>query len=102
MPSGGYMPANYVTDLEALIASKHQGERFVLIGHAIGGQLGGRLAARRPGLVDAVVSVDGSLGFSADLAPVFERANDDRTAGDPRVVAPALFDQLYDRATSPA
>jgi pimeloyl-ACP methyl ester carboxylesterase len=68
----------------------------------MGGQIAARLAARRPDLVSAVVSVDGSLGFSAGLIPVFQKATDDLTRGDPGVVGPALFEAFYDPATPAA
>lgn len=99
MASGGYMPANYVADLEALIAHRYWGEKFVLIGHSMGAQIAARLAAKRPDLVDAIVSVDGSLGFSAALTPVFQKVAQDLATGDSGVVAPALFEAFYDPAT---
>lgn len=99
MPSGSYLPAHYVADLEALIASDYSNERFVLVGHSMGAQIAARLAVKRPDLVDAVVSIDGSLGFSADLVPVFQKTARDLAAGDPGVVAPAMFDLFYDPAT---
>ncbi len=64
---GSYEPADYVADVETLITRRFAGERFVVIGHSMGGQIAARLAASRPDLVDGVISVDGSLGFSADL-----------------------------------
>ncbi|RYH29797.1 MAG: alpha/beta fold hydrolase, partial [Alcaligenaceae bacterium] len=67
MPPGAYQPADYVADIEWLIATKYPGQKFTLIGHSMGAQIAARLAARRPDLVDAVVSVDGTLGFSAAL-----------------------------------
>ncbi|SJZ79764.1 alpha/beta fold hydrolase [Consotaella salsifontis] len=102
MPSGAYRPADYVADIEALLDTRYPEERFVVIGHSMGGQLAARLAAKRPDIVDAVVSVDGSLGFDESLTPVFEKVSADLRAGDPGSVAPALFDQFYDPATSPA
>lgn len=102
MPSGSYLPADYIADLEALMLDKHQGEKFVLIGHSMGGQLAARLAAKRPDLVEAVVSIDGSLGFADTLAPVFQTMTSDLKSGDPSVIVPPLFDLFYDPATSPA
>lgn len=99
MQSGCYMPADYVADIEALIVNQYRGEKFILIGHSMGGQIAARLAVKRPDLIDAVVSVDGSLGFSANLAAVFQKATTDLAAGDPGVVAPALFKLFYDAAT---
>jgi pimeloyl-ACP methyl ester carboxylesterase len=102
MPSGRYNPSDYVADLEALIDTRYQNERFVVIGHSMGGQLAARLAAKRPDLVAAIVSVDGSLGFSESLGPVFAKTAADLNRGDPGVVAPALFDVFYDPKTQPA
>lgn len=98
-PPGRYRPADYVADIEALIAGRYKGERFILIGHSMGGQIAARLAARRPDLVKAVVSVDGSLGFAAETAPIFAKVARDLQTGDPAVVAPALFESVYDAAT---
>ena len=102
MPSGAYLPAHYVADVEALILGRFRGEKFVLIGHSMGGQIAARLAARRPDLVEAVISVDGTLGFADALAPVFQKAAGDLRAADPALVVPALFELFYDAATSPA
>lgn len=102
MPPGAYTPADYVADIEALIATTYAGQAFVLVGHSMGGQIAARLAARRPDLVSAVVSVDGALGLSSDLAPVFRKTVDDLNAGNPGVVGPALFELFYDAATDPA
>lgn len=99
---GSYEPADYVADVEALITRRFGGERFVVIGHSMGGQIAARLAARRPDLVDGVISVDGSLGFSADLTPLFEKVVLDLRSGDPAAVASRLFDAFYDPATPPA
>jgi pimeloyl-ACP methyl ester carboxylesterase len=102
MPSGAYMPADYVADIESLIATTYAGQKFVRVGHSWGGQIAARRAAQRPDLVSAVVSVDGSLGFSDDLAPVFQKATSDLASGDPGVVGPALFEAFYDAATPAA
>lgn len=101
-PSGHYRPADYVADIEALIAGRYKGERFTLVGHSMGGQIAARLAARRPDLVAAVVSVDGSLGFAAQTEPLFGKVARDLQTGDPGVVAPALFESVYDAATPAA
>ena len=101
-PSGRYLPADYVSDIEALIAQRYKGERFILIGHSMGGQIAARLAAQRPDLVEAVVSVDGSLGFAAETAALFGKVSHDLYAGDPAIVAPALFESVYDKATPAA
>jgi pimeloyl-ACP methyl ester carboxylesterase len=60
MPPGAYAPADYVADIESLIVTKHPGQRFVLVGHSMGGQIAARLAAIRPDLIRGVVSVAGS------------------------------------------
>lgn len=102
MPSGAYAPADYVADIESLLTTQFPGQKFVLVGHSMGGQIAARLAVQRPDMVSAIVSVDGSLGFSADLGPVFQKTVDDLFAGDPGVVGPALFEAFYDAATNPA
>ena len=102
MPSGTYVPDDYLADIEELISTQYRGQTFILMGHSMGGQIAARLAARRPDLVSAVVSVDGSLGFSADLAPVFQKTVEDLNAGNPGEVAPALFKLFYDASTDPA
>jgi len=103
MPSGTYAPADYVSDIESLIATSYPGQKFVMVGHSMGAQVAARLASRRPDLVSAVVSVDGALGISADLAPVQQKLFDDLRAGDPGAVLPPLFEAyFYDAATDPA
>src|SRR3984957_5973992 len=39
MPSGAYTPADYVADIEALISTKYPGQKFIIVGHSMGGQL---------------------------------------------------------------
>jgi pimeloyl-ACP methyl ester carboxylesterase len=102
MPSGAYMPADYVADIEALISTKYPGQQFIVVGHSMGGQIAARLAAKRPDLVSAVVSVDGALGFGGDAAQLFSKTTDDLNVGDPGVVVPALFQLVYDPVTDPA
>jgi pimeloyl-ACP methyl ester carboxylesterase len=102
MPSGSYLPANYVADIEALIDTQFPGQKFVLVGHSMGAQIAARLAEKRPDLVSAIVSIDGSLGFSADLVPLFQQTVDQLQSGDPGVVGPQLFKLFYDPATDPA
>lgn len=102
MPSGAYAPADYLADIEALISTKYTGQRFIVVGHSMGGQIAARLAAKRPDLVSAVVSVDGALGFGSDAAELFARTADDLIVRDPGVVVPALFRFVYDPATDPA
>lgn len=101
MPPGAYTPADYVADIEALLSTRYAGQRFVIVGHSMGGQIAARLAQKRPDLVDAVVSVDGALGFSGDAAQVFGKTARDLDSGDPDA-APALFRLAYDPATDPA
>jgi pimeloyl-ACP methyl ester carboxylesterase len=102
MPSGAYTPADYVADIEALISTKYPGQKFIIVGHSMGGQIAARLAAKRPDLVSAVVSVDGSLGFSSDAAQSWGKTAHDLDVGDPGVVVPALFQLGYDPTTDPA
>jgi pimeloyl-ACP methyl ester carboxylesterase len=102
MPSGAYSPANYVADIEGLISTKYSGQKFIIVGHSMGGQIAVRLAAKRPDLVSAVVSVDGSLGFFGDAAQLFGKTAHDLNTDDPGVVVPALFQLVYDPATDPA
>lgn len=102
MPSGAYTPADYVADIEALILAGYRGRKFVLVGHSMGAQIAARLAASRPDLVHAVVSIDGALGFDTAAARLFSKTALDLAAGDPGTVVPALFAGVYDRATDPA
>jgi pimeloyl-ACP methyl ester carboxylesterase len=101
MPSGAYTPADYVADIEALISTKYPGQKFIIVGHSMGGQIAARLAAKRPDLVSAVVSVDGALGFGSDAAQLFSKTAHDLSVGDPGVVVPALFELVYDSWTDP-
>ncbi len=101
-PSGAYSPKDYVADIEALIATRYPNERFIVVGHSMGGQIAARLAARRPDLVSAVVSVDAPIGFSGDAAEVFEKTAHELNTGDPRAVVAALFERVYGPATDPA
>lgn len=102
MPSGAYSPADYVTDIEALILAGYQGHKFVLVGHSMGAQIATRLAVKRPDLVRAVVSIDGALGFGAAAARLFSKTAQDLADDDPDMVVPALFAGVYDSATDPA
>ena len=102
MPPGAYTPADYVGDIEAFISTKYPGQKFVIVGHSMGGQIAARLAAKRPDLVDGVVSVDGALGFSGDATQLFGKTAHDLNIGDPGVVVPALFQLVYDPTTDPA
>lgn len=100
--SGQYLPAHYVVDIEALIEERFKGERFILIGHSMGGQIAARLAARRPDLIEAVISIDGSLGFAAETAALFGKVSRNLYEGNPAIVAPALFATVYDKVTPAA
>jgi len=102
MPSGAYMPGDYVADIETLISTNYPGESFIIVGHSMGAQIAARLAAERPDLVSAVVSVDGTLGFDEAVGQQFDKAAHDLQIGDPSVVVPAFFQSAYDPATSPA
>ena len=102
MPPGAYTPADYVADIEALISTQYPGQKFIVVGHSMGGQIAARLAAKRPDLVGAVVSIDGALGFSSDAGRLFGKTADDLNIGDPGEVVPALFQLVYDPATDPA
>lgn len=101
MPSGSYAPPDFVADVEALIQARWAGEKFVVIGHSMGGQIAARLAAQRPDLVSAVLSVDGSLGFSGDVERAFAKTVRDMRTGDPGVVVPKLFKAVYAPSTDP-
>jgi pimeloyl-ACP methyl ester carboxylesterase len=102
MPSGTYTPADYVADIEKVLSAKYSGQKFVIMGHSMGGQIAARLAAKRPDLISAVISVDGSLGFSGDAAQFLKKAAHDLEVGDLDVVVPALFKQIYAPTTDPA
>lgn len=102
MPSGQYQPDHYAADIISLIETKFSGQKFTLIGHSMGGQIAARIAAFRPNLVDAVISVDGSLGFSEQLLPVFQETATKLQTGDPVTTTQAMLENFYDKATSPA
>lgn len=102
MPSGMYTPDDYLADIESLIATRYPGEQFVAIGHSMGAQIAARLAAKRPDQISAVVSIDGSLGFPAEMERLFSKVAIDLQRRDPRSVAAGLFDLVYDPATDPA
>ncbi|WP_395334704.1 alpha/beta hydrolase [Novosphingobium sp. BL-8H] len=101
MPSGSYDPEDYVADIEALIERDFPGQKFILVGHSMGGQIAARLSVKRPDLVGGVISVDGSLGFSDALGPIFRKTTMDLKRKDPAIVGPALFEAVYDPATDP-
>jgi pimeloyl-ACP methyl ester carboxylesterase len=101
-PSGTYQPDDFVADLETLISTKYKGQKFVLIGHSMGGQIAARLAVKRPDLISAVVSVDGALGFPAEAAPVFAHTVKGLSSSNPGSAAAALFAGAYSAKTDPA
>lgn len=71
------MPDHYVGDIERLLEQELTVRPAIIIGHSMGGQIAARLAKQRPELVEAVISVDGSLGFHEKLEPVFAKASED-------------------------
>ncbi len=93
--TGGYTPDDYVADIEALIMTRYAGAPFIIVGHSMGAQIAARLAARRPDLVRAIVSVEGALGFSEGALKSFERTARGMDAEDPRPAVAALFQQVY-------
>lgn len=94
-PELGYTPQEIATDVEALIGSKFSGQKFVLIGHSMGGQIAAILGARRPDLVKAIVSVDGTLGVPAAAQPIYEKLDADLKVGNPGDIIPPVFSGLY-------
>lgn len=102
MPSGAYTPDDYTADIEALIAARYPGQTFIVAGHSMGGQIAARLAAKRPDLVDAVISIDGALGFGDEAAKLFARTAGRLKTGAPAAAASALFKLAYGPATDPA
>lgn len=74
-PSGTYMPDDFVADVEALMLSKANGGQFVLVGHSMGGQIAARVAAKRPDMVDGVVSIDGALGWEGAAIEHFRQGS---------------------------
>lgn len=99
MPSGAYLPNDYAADVERFIVDNYPNENFVIIGHSMGAQIAARLASARADLVEAVISIDGSLGFSEELRPVFEQTVDSLLAERPAIAGQALFDVVYGSAT---
>lgn len=102
MPSGQYQPDHYAADIISLMETRFTGQKFTLIGHSMGGQIAARIAAFRPDLVDAVISVDGSLGFSEQLRPIFQETTRRLQNGDPITATQAMLENFYDHATSQA
>jgi Predicted hydrolases or acyltransferases (alpha/beta hydrolase superfamily) len=102
MASGEYTPDHYVSDIIALIENEFKSKSFVLIGHSMGAQISARVAALRPDLVDAVVSVDGSLGFAAELSGLFEETSNRLQTEDPVEVTSAMLKNFDDGSMHPA
>lgn len=102
MPPGSYTPAQYVADIEELIATRYPGEKFMLVGHSMGGQIAARLGLKRPDLVSAVVSVDGALGFSDAVGLHFGKMERELQVREPGVVVPPFFQTAYAPGTHPA
>lgn len=102
MPSGSYLPDDYLADVEALIETEFPGEAFTIIGHSMGAQIAARLSAKRPDLVDAIVSVDGSLGFADALSGLFQDVSNNLVEGELGAIIPSLFDAFYDEETPEA
>lgn len=94
-PELGYTPQEMATDVEALIENKFSGQKFVLVGHSMGGQIAAILGARRPDLVKAIVSVDGTLGVPAAAQPTYEKLDTDLKVGNPGDIIPPVFSGLY-------
>jgi pimeloyl-ACP methyl ester carboxylesterase len=84
---------------ERFIVNNYPQESFVIIGHSMGAQIAARLSSARPDLVDAVISIDGSLGFSEELRPVFHQTVDGLLSDKPAFAAQALLDAVYDPTT---
>ena len=101
-PSGSYLPDDFVADLETLISTRYKGQKFVLIGHSMGGQIAARLALKRPDLISAVVSVDGALGFPDAAGPVFAKTAKGLQSNHPGHAAAELFAGAYGAKTDPA
>jgi pimeloyl-ACP methyl ester carboxylesterase len=101
-PSGTYKPDDFVADLETLISTKYKGQKFVLIGHSMGGQIAARLAVKRPDLITAVVSVDGALGFSEEVAPIFGKTVQGLMSSNPGASVAELFAGAYGPKTDQA
>jgi len=102
MPAGQYQPDHYALDIVSLIETGFAGQTFTLIGHSMGGQIAARIAALRPDLVDAVISVDGSLGFDDRFTPLFQTTADRLQTENPVSVARSMLENFYDATTSPA
>lgn len=102
MPSGHYRPSDYAFDIISLIETTFAGEKFILVGHSMGGQIAARIAGIRPDVVAAVISVDGSLGFDQKFAPLFQDTAERLQAEDPVKVTSEMLESFADPETPPA
>ena len=102
-PSGTYMPNDFVGDVEALMLSKANGGKFVIIGHSMGGQIAARVAAKRPELVDGVVSIDGALGWEGDAVEYFRQSSAAmKASSNPAMEGIAMLGGVYAPNGDPA
>ncbi|MDP9995154.1 pimeloyl-ACP methyl ester carboxylesterase [Variovorax boronicumulans] len=100
-PPTGYTPRDFAADVESLITTQYPGQQFVLVGHSMGGQVAAILGAKRPDLVKAIVSVDGTLGVPLAAQPVYEQLDAALKAGNPGDIIPPLFGGLYSTESDP-
>lgn len=98
-PEGRYWFPDYLADLDALIDRLvPAGERVVLVGHSMGGNVAGLYAGVRPERVRAVVSLEG-FGLpatAAETAPGRYREWLDSLAATPRLRSFPDYDALAD------
>ncbi|MCX7246991.1 MAG: alpha/beta hydrolase [Burkholderiales bacterium] len=94
-PATGYTPKEFAADVESLISTKYPGQQFVLVGHSMGGQVAAILGAKRPDLIKAIVSVDGTLGVPSAAQATYEKLDASIKAGNPGDVIPPVFSGLY-------
>ncbi|WP_017592509.1 alpha/beta fold hydrolase [Nocardiopsis potens] len=71
VPPSGNTPRAMAADLAALLDGLPGRAPVTAVGHSMGGQVAGLLAADRPDLVHALVTVDPGYGFPADVARAF-------------------------------
>ncbi len=93
-PEGPYDYKSFVDDLSAVCKTLHA-PRVVAVGHSLGGAMAVRLAAARPDLVTAVVTLDSTLLPPADLALRLPALKDMlRADADPRA-ARVYFEPMF-------
>ncbi|GAA1072085.1 alpha/beta fold hydrolase [Nocardiopsis composta] len=73
VPPSGNTPRAMAADLAALLDGLPGRAPVTAVGHSMGGQVVGLLAADRPDLVHALVTVDPGYGFPAAVAEAFPR-----------------------------